>query len=104
MKRELRIHFVVPAAAGQAAPAPHHVSGNERIAVGQLGNGKANVVACNPAIVLSEWDNGTGEPWQVACADCFQTEVFKIALATEGGHPRTHGRPTETAVVPGCCG
>lgn len=102
MSRTLRVHFLVPA---PSAPAAHMTSGPPRdTPVGVLGTARPHVAACDPKIVLSEWDNGTGEAYAVQCKACAATDVHKAALAANP-HPRLAGRPTEASPEDaGCCG
>jgi len=104
---QIRIHFMVPA---DKSPAPHMVSGEPTGAlplatVLQQSIGHQNqafVCACNPNIRLSNLDRGTGEPYCVACEQCWATEVWKKADA-ETPHPSLAGKPQEPPRRGGCC-
>lgn len=103
-KRKIRIHFLVPT---EKAPAPHMQSGEVRTGektLGNIGQNRANACACNPTLVLSEWDRGTGDWWAVACRECGATEVFKEAVATipHPSNPSDSNR-AEVEDMRGCC-
>jgi len=103
MKR-LRQHFLIPAA---SAPAPHMTSGPPRDTPGgKIGTGIPHVAACDPKIVMSDFDTGSGEAWAVGCSDCVKTEAWKKAIK-DNPHPRDAKRPDEAedvreAIKKGC--
>lgn len=100
----IRIHFLVPS---DKAPAPHMTGGvvdTRDPRVGVLGTGVPHVAACNPAIVLSPTDMGTGEWWAVACRACGATELYKKAKETIP-HPKRADQTGDQQVesMEGCC-
>lgn len=68
---QLRIHLLVSDAKGPIPSAP----GGSTFKVGKPASKYA--VACDPAIILGDWNRGTTEPWAVRCEECRKTEAYK---------------------------
>lgn len=65
-----KIHYLVPAADGPVQSKPGGTTF-------KVGKDQKYVVACDPTILLTDVHRGTHEPWNVCCALCEATEVYK---------------------------
>jgi hypothetical protein len=77
-----RVHFLItdPAGLNGSGPMPP-------TPLGPLKPHATHVrAACDPNILLSEYERGSGEPWAVYCDACVQTEEYKKAYYP---HPNT---------------
>lgn len=93
----LRIHFLVPAAEGQASPIEVEPAGHPI----KITPGGRFICACDPAQVLDDFNRATGEPWGVRCKACIETDIFQQMKRPKPG--RSVPDMTE-AVDNGCCG
>lgn len=103
MARTIRIHLSVPA---ESAPAPHMTGGvvqTNEPRLGPIGTGKPHVMACDPTIKQSEWDQASGEWWAVACRACGATEIYKQKKATEPDPRAGNVGGAQVESMEGCC-
>ena len=109
-KQTLRIHLLVQDHAG-----PIHSGGmnlNTPVGVVPVGQPASYRVACDPEILLDDLNRGTGEPWAVRCADCFQTPEFQKINRPKPGSDEANARagtvaaedmtPPKPAPCPSC--
>lgn len=124
----MKMHFLIPVAPKEKAPAPHMVSGEPAGAIPlaaalreQIGHqGQPYRFACNPRGVTNEQNAGSGEPWalltvinnQVAipessCIACVNSKEWKDAYEAwkedNDGRPHPTIRLEEAASSGGCC-
>ncbi len=108
MAATFRMHFLVPVPDGpiKSGTGPELPPEIQPLLGRTLGPGLRYVVACDPAIKLTEIDRGTHMAFAVMCPRCKAAEVYKAA---DKRHPKDmtpahdEAETEDNPMAPGCC-